>query len=204
MADVPTPRSWTVGEVVTALKLNGIRDALRFLLSGTPLLVLRQTAVQTIYFSQWSKLAFQTEGADTDGMFDAGIDATQVSVQTPGWYRVTAVLAVDPSAAAVNSGSETAQTRGGALSADPNRNWGCTVAVAIGGDYALMNSSGAGWGTGVQTFQASGLVYLNAGDTLSVWAVSDAGIYDGTLKTAAAQVGFDGSVCRLELQWVSS
>lgn len=210
MAIVPTVRTWSVGEVVTALTLNGIRDGLRFLLSGRPKLVLRQTTQQVVPMTGGSALAFQFEGIDSDGMFDGATDATKVTVQTAGWYRALALLTVDASNCSINTAPATAaQVKGGLLSANPNQAWSVNVTVQVtsGGinDIVLWGSGGAGWGNYSAKAQAAGLVYLNAGDVIQVFATHDPGLFeDGTLKTSAYATGNDGSVSRLELEWVSS
>ncbi|WP_067171217.1 hypothetical protein [Microtetraspora niveoalba] len=85
MAVLPAPRTWTVGELVTAAKLNNdVRDGINFLLSP-PMAVLLpdggQYANDTDTVVRWS-----SEALDRDGGHDNTTNNTRYTAQTAGWY----------------------------------------------------------------------------------------------------------------------
>lgn len=92
MATVPSPRTWTVGELLTAAKLNtDLRDGLNFLLSK-PFAILGKTANQTIA-SGSAMVSWDSETIDRDGGHSTSTNNSRYISQTAGWYQVVAALA---------------------------------------------------------------------------------------------------------------
>lgn len=90
MATVPNPRTWTVGELLTAAKMNtDVRDGLNFLLAGKPLASLYSTTSvnsnNTFVLVPWNN-----EVLDRDGGHDNVTNNNRYTAQTAGWYRVNA------------------------------------------------------------------------------------------------------------------
>jgi hypothetical protein len=84
---VPVPRTWTTGEVVTAAFLNGVRDALNFILTP-PLFVGRQTVVQTAANLAWTGVTWDVEDTDTAGGHSTVTNTSRYTGQYPGWYSI--------------------------------------------------------------------------------------------------------------------
>lgn len=92
MATVPTPRTWTVGELLTAAKLNAdLRDGLNLLL-GPPLAVLRRSGDVTITFATQTPYNWNVEQIDRDNGHDNTTNPSRYVVQTAGWYRLSTVI----------------------------------------------------------------------------------------------------------------
>lgn len=89
MATVPTAYTWTVGELMTASKLNSyLRDAVGFLLAR-PYATLTHTLAQSIPDSTNTALSFNTEVADTDNGHSTTSTISRYVVQTAGIWTVT-------------------------------------------------------------------------------------------------------------------
>lgn len=100
MVAAPNPRNWVNQEFVTDAVLNGIngiRDAMRFLLDP-PRCDLRQSVAQSIPNAAFTSLTFTTERTDNEatasylsgvGMHDPAVSNTRVTVQTAGTYLIT-------------------------------------------------------------------------------------------------------------------
>lgn len=89
MATVPTPRTWTVGELLTAAKMNtDLRDGLNFLLSGKPLAILGRNASQSIPNGAGTPIAWDLETVDRDGGHSTVTNNSRYTAATAGWYRV--------------------------------------------------------------------------------------------------------------------
>jgi hypothetical protein len=84
---VPVPRTWTTGEVVTAAFMNGVRDALNFILTP-PLFVGRQTVAQSIANNAWTAAAWDAEDSDTAGGHSTVTNTSRYTGQYPGWYQL--------------------------------------------------------------------------------------------------------------------
>lgn len=97
---VPVPRTWVNGEFETDAILNGIngiRDAMRFLLDP-PLCVCRQTVSQSLVNNAYTAITFTTEDYDNEatasylsgtGMHDPAVNNSRFTCQTPGRYMLT-------------------------------------------------------------------------------------------------------------------
>lgn len=88
MTATPNPRTWSVGEIVTASLMNAeIRDNVNFL-SKQPWAEVRHNANQSIANNTDTALNFATELWDTDGMHDTVTNNTRITSQTSGIYLV--------------------------------------------------------------------------------------------------------------------
>ncbi|MFD9949814.1 hypothetical protein ACFWYW_55905 [Nonomuraea sp. NPDC059023] len=98
MATLPSPRTWTVGELLTAAKLNlDLRDGLNFLLSP-PLAVLRKSGNQSIPQSASTEVTWDVEDIDRDGGHSTVSNTSRYTSQTAGWYNFSTVIGWDVAA----------------------------------------------------------------------------------------------------------
>lgn len=89
MATLPAPRTWTVGELLSAVKMNtDVRDGLNFLLSP-PLAVLRLTADVSIANNSLTNVSWNSEAIDRDGGHDNATNPIRYTAQTAGWYEIS-------------------------------------------------------------------------------------------------------------------
>lgn len=87
MATVPSPRTWAVGELLTAAKLNtDLRDGLNFLLSPRRAL-LHKTANQTLGNSVWVAITWDSEQYDNDSGHSDVTNPSRYTAQTAGWWE---------------------------------------------------------------------------------------------------------------------
>lgn len=87
MGTVPTYRTWTAGEIVTAAEFNAnVRDAGNFLV-GLPVAELRATAAQSLANATFVGVLFDTEDLDSDGGHSTTTNTSRYTAQTPGWYH---------------------------------------------------------------------------------------------------------------------
>ncbi|MEV3980809.1 hypothetical protein [Nonomuraea sp. NPDC049758] len=90
---MPVPRTWTVGELLTASKMNAdVRNGLNFLLSGKPLAILTRSSIQNFNHNTPAPVTWNSEVIDRDGGHDNVTNPTRYTAQTAGWYNVTAML----------------------------------------------------------------------------------------------------------------
>lgn len=100
MATVPNPRTWTVGELLTAAKLNtDLRDGLNFLLAS-PRAQLYKTAPQSTATGTFTTLSFDAEVIDSDGAHSTSTNNSRFTAQTSGWYQVSASIHWNPDSTA--------------------------------------------------------------------------------------------------------
>lgn len=86
---VPSLRTWAVGELLTAAKLNtDLRDGLNYLLAGKPFCQLRKTAVQSIVHFTFTPLTWDTEDIDRDNGHSTSSNTSRYTAQTAGWYHL--------------------------------------------------------------------------------------------------------------------
>lgn len=89
---IPSPRTWTVGEVLTAAKLNvDVRDGLNFLLSP-PWAVMRKSAAQSIANSTIVLVTWDVEDIDRDNGHNNAVNNTRYTSQTAGWYFINGAV----------------------------------------------------------------------------------------------------------------
>jgi hypothetical protein len=86
VATVPSPRTWTAGELVTAAYMNGLRDALNFLLNP-PVGEFQQTVAQSVATGSWTDLTFDGETIDSDNAHSTVTNTPRYTVQTPGMFQ---------------------------------------------------------------------------------------------------------------------
>jgi len=91
MATVPSPKTWTVGELLTAAKMNQeVRDPLNFLLSTKPICILKRTATQSVSYG--AAVQYDTEIVDRDNGHSTSSNSHRYNVGTAGLYNMTAYV----------------------------------------------------------------------------------------------------------------
>jgi hypothetical protein len=179
MATVPAPRTWTVGELLTAAKLNtDLRDGLNFLLAP-PLAILLGPGTTSITNTTTTALPWTSETIDRDGGHDNTTNNTRYTCQTAGYYEMCAQVAW---------GSGTNKLR------DTNiRTGGSTNVVSD-----EFDQTGVDGGNGVRPIsRVMGTAYLSVGTYAEVTVWQDDGF---TISLTFVLSGLP----RFELRWVSS
>lgn len=134
-----SPRTWAVGETVTAALMNThLRDQLNFL-AAPPRVHVTNVAGITHTTATSTLLTWDTEVADTDGMHDLVTDTSRIKAITAGVYRVTARAAFATNATGIRSldlrfnafGAAAGGTRVGYDSQTPVSGALTSVAIAI-------------------------------------------------------------------------
>lgn len=88
MATIPTAYTWTVGELMTASKLNSyLRDAVSFLLNK-PYALLGRTTSQSITNSTTTDVGWDLELADSDGAHSTVTNNSRYIAQTAGVFSL--------------------------------------------------------------------------------------------------------------------
>lgn len=88
MATVPSPRTWTSSEQVTAAKLNtDIRDSWNYF-KAKPFCLLAKTVDQTINASALTAITWDVELKDSDAGHSNVTNNPRYTAQTAGWYSV--------------------------------------------------------------------------------------------------------------------
>jgi hypothetical protein len=94
---IPTQRTWTAGEVVTAAMFNAnVRDAVNFGINA-PAMIARQTAAQNIGSGAWTPVSYDTVDLDTYGAHSASTPS-RFTAPLPGVYRVCGQCDIAPNA----------------------------------------------------------------------------------------------------------
>ncbi|WP_326829675.1 hypothetical protein OIE13_05935 [Streptosporangium sp. NBC_01810] len=89
---VPSPRTWVVGEILTAAKLNtDIRDAINFLLSP-PLFELNHSSGISPATSTQAVMPFDTETIDRDNGHSTVTNSSRYTSQTAGYYMISGAV----------------------------------------------------------------------------------------------------------------
>lgn len=93
MATVPSMRTWTDGEVITATMMNeNFRDPAEWLVNDKPHGFARQlSATTSIPNATWTSVVWDFEDVDTDGSM-TGATWNHYNVLTAGYYLVTGHL----------------------------------------------------------------------------------------------------------------
>jgi hypothetical protein len=90
VATVPSPKTWTALEDVTAAEMNlEVRDAINFLLSP-PRVWAYRTALLTLTTATLTVVPMTAEVLDTDGMHSTVTNTSRVTAVTAGQYMVLA------------------------------------------------------------------------------------------------------------------
>lgn len=149
---VPSPRTWTVGEQLTAAKLNTeLRDAINFLLSP-PTALLHGSGTQSLSNNTWTAINWANEQYDNDGGHSNSSSPSRFTAQTAGWYELTA------------TGS-----------------WASGAGVLRGLKFRKSNSADYGeligglTSNGLAALHISASVQLAVGDYVEVFAYQDSG-----------------------------
>ena len=161
MAAIPSQRTWSVGEVVTAAMLNDdVRDAITFFVSVRPKALLRQTVAQSLTNNVWGSITFDTEDHDNDTAHSTVTNTSRYTAVTAGWYRVSGVVTV----ASAGSGQRGAR-------------WAVNGTV-LNASRTQHNTSAAG---ATDVAACGRLVFLSAGDYVELQGFQNSG---GALNTA--------------------
>ncbi|MFF3671681.1 hypothetical protein [Microtetraspora malaysiensis] len=98
MASVPAPRTWTVGEQLTAAKLNNeLRNALNFLLA--PPLCKLGLSVNAALGSGGGRIPWSVEEVDRDDGHSISTDTTRYTAKTAGYYATECTVGIMPNSA---------------------------------------------------------------------------------------------------------
>lgn len=82
-----TPRTWVVGEVVTAALMNvHLRDNISFL--ANPPRCRLKTSSQPTNNNAWTAVAFTLEDWDTDNMHSTSTNTSRITATTAGIYQI--------------------------------------------------------------------------------------------------------------------
>lgn len=153
MAILPAPRTWTIGELLTAAKLNlDLRDGLNFLLAP-PRVALQKSINQTISNNLFTIVLWDVELVDSDSGHSLVSNTGRYTAQTAGWFDFVAM---------------------GYWSSDSSVG---TRVVALN-----RNGSSTGWqaNVGLTTTNSclvpmSGFIFLNVGDYIEFLVFHDSG-----------------------------
>jgi hypothetical protein len=181
----PNPRTWVNGEFVqdsTLNGINGIRDALRFLLDP-PRCRVRSVVAQSIPTSAYTAIAFATEDYDNEatasylsgtGMHDPATNNTRITIQTAGTYLLTGQIGW--------AGNATGR-RGS--------RWDVNGVVLAGGQsiWAQGSANGLAYPAPVM------LVPLNVGDFVELKGFQESGAALSTVATSESQ-------SRADVRWI--
>jgi hypothetical protein len=85
---LPTLPTLTAGYVVQEADMNNLAYCCTFLLAKPIASVKDSAGGQTISSGGTTVISWGTKNFDTDGMYSAG-NPTRLTVQTPGWYKVS-------------------------------------------------------------------------------------------------------------------
>lgn len=87
---VPTQRTWTTGDIVTAAMMNGnVRDAVNFL-ANVPLFVGEQTIAQSVNSAAFTAITWDTNVIDTYSGHSTVTNPSRYTAQVAGTYRIHA------------------------------------------------------------------------------------------------------------------
>lgn len=156
---VPSPRTFSVGEIEVGAYLNSLRDALNYLLN-TPLAILNQANAQSFSNAASAAIAYDGTFLDTYGGHSNSTNNSRYTAQVTGWYFVKA-------------GVVWATNATGNRSIQLYKN-----GVAYPYSWTAVPAAGTFQDPGVET---AALVQLNAGDYVEAWATQNSG---GSLSTA--------------------
>lgn len=94
MATVPSPRTWAVGEYVTAARLNDVRDALNFKLTNYPHCHVYDGTGITMTNATATLVTWDSEVYDNDTMHSTSTNTSRITFTTAGLYQVDCRLTV--------------------------------------------------------------------------------------------------------------
>lgn len=164
---IPSTRLFTAGEVETGAYLNSAVTNLGNFMLGKPIATLRQTAAQSLAVSGTAyALTFDTEDIDRDNGHSTSTNTTRYTAQTAGWYYVFGQVSITGNV----TGSRTASLRVNSAALNT------TQVISA---YTLNSNT---W-----TAPTSGMIYLNVGDYVELWASQTSGGALNTFVTAPYQ-----------------
>lgn len=89
MATVPNPKTYAVGETLTATTMNQeVRDAMNFLLNPPRANVYHSTTQSHATSGQYQIVQFDSEFYDSDTMHDPVTNNSRITIKTAGLYLV--------------------------------------------------------------------------------------------------------------------
>lgn len=180
MATIPSQRTWTAGEIVTAAMLNSnVRDAVNFLL-GRPHLEVRATSAQAMTNAAFTSVNFDTEDRDNDGTHSTVSNTSRLTCVTPGWYLP-----------------------GGGVSFTNTSNGGQRIARFAINSTAVAASAGRNSSDASLIYVVaprSRAVFLNAGDILEIQGFQDQ-TGGAALNTSVAS---SETQCGMSALWIAS
>lgn len=153
MPQVPQPRTWVVGDTVSAARLNALRDAINFLLNP-PMFAGYQATAQSIPNLTETAVIIDTVTQDSATGYNVSTP-TRYTAQYSGWYEVVGKVNFNSTASGFRAVSF--HVNGNAVVPNPQAN---------------EPTSG-----GVNNIEpvAVGTVYLNAGDYVELTAYQNTG-----------------------------
>jgi hypothetical protein len=156
---VPSPRTFTVGEIEAGAYFNATRDALTYLLN-VPLCVITQGVSQSFANGTPAAITYDAQQLDTYGGHSNSVNNSRYTAQVSGWYYCKAGVVF----AANATGNRTIQL------------------YKNGTAYTYSWNAGLAAGTfndpGIET---SALIQLSVGDYVEAWATQNSG---GALSSA--------------------
>ena len=91
MGTIPTPPTFTAGQVLTASQCNQLVTCLNFWASP-PRALISKSGTQSLTSGVVTVLTFDTESYDTDGMHDTATNNTRLYAKTAGYYAISATI----------------------------------------------------------------------------------------------------------------
>lgn len=129
---VPSQRTWSVGDVVTAAMMNAnVRDAVNFL-AAPPLFVGYQTAAQSIGANTWTAITLDTTQYDGYSGHSNTVNNSRYTAQVAGWYFVFGMAAL-----AAGTGTRYAAIYRNGIAIDPFPASSMGAAPSVNLEYAL-------------------------------------------------------------------
>lgn len=174
---IPSTRLFTAGEVETGAYLNSAVTNLGNFMLGKPIATVRQTSAQALTTSGTAyALLFDTEDIDRDNGHSTSTNTSRYTAQTAGWYYVFGQASITGNV----TGSRVAGIRVNG------------VAGNISQQISAYTLNANTW-----TAPVSGMVYLNVGDYVEIWASQTSGASLNTYVVAPYQ-------SFMSVIWVSS
>jgi hypothetical protein len=169
---VPTQRTWTVGDIVTAAEMNAnVRDAVNFL-ENPPIFIGTQSSPQSPASGSFVAVTFDAETVDTYNGHSTTTNNSRYVAAVAGWYLVVAQVGL------------VANTTGFRAP--------CLFVNGVAPGTGIMQSQLSPSQSGNTLIQVAGMVFLNATDYVEVRIDQTSG---GALSTYAAG-------CFMAVLWV--
>jgi hypothetical protein len=176
--DIPTIPDLPAGHIVTADEMNQLGYACTFL-ATKPLTRARDATGGQALGTSATIINWTTTDVDSDSMWSSG-NASRLTVQTPGLYKIRYAVAV-AAASATRVGARCVSTTG-----SNNPSGSGVTSTPYWGAYVYCNASGT-----TQYAGASGVwpFHLYAGDYLQIEAYRDNAISTATTAPASGANG---------------